>query len=267
VLGSDFSFDIEIFVSPGGYILGEETALLEALEDRRGEPRNKPPFPGQVGLHGRPTLVNNVETLALVPGILKHGSEWWRSLGKGEHAGFKFIAVSGHVGRPGVYEIAMGTTVRELIEEAGGVSGGRALKAFAPGGASSNFLPADRADVPMDFATLEEAGSMLGSGALVVVAEDTPMLPLAANVVRFFRNESCGKCVPCRVGTEKASAMLESTISTGDPLDWETIEKLQLLLCETSICGLGFVALNPLLSVAEHWPDEVPGSPGSRPDD
>jgi NADH:ubiquinone oxidoreductase subunit F (NADH-binding) len=171
------------------------------------------------------------------------------------------------VERPGVYEIEMGTTVRELIEEAGGVSGGRALKAFAPGGASSNFLPADRADVPMDFATLEEAGSMLGSGALVVVAEDTPMLPLAANVVRFFRNESCGKCVPCRVGTEKASEMLESTMATGAPLDWETIEKLQLLLCETSICGLGYVALNPLLSVAEHWPHEVPGSPGSRHDE
>ena len=267
VLGSDFSFDIEIFISPGGYILGEETALLEALEDRRGEPRNKPPFPGQVGLHGRPTLVNNVETLALVPGILKHGIDWWRSLAKEEHTGLKFIAVSGHVERPGVYEIAMGTTVRELIEEAGGVSGGRALKAFAPGGASSNFLPADRADVPMDFATLEESGSMLGSGALVVVAEDTPMLPLAANVVRFFRNESCGKCVPCRVGTEKASGMLESTIATGDPLDWETIDKLQLLLCETSICGLGYVALNPLLSVAEHWPEEVPGSPDSRHDD
>jgi NADH:ubiquinone oxidoreductase subunit F (NADH-binding)/NADH:ubiquinone oxidoreductase subunit E len=259
VLGSDFSLEIEIFVSPGGYILGEETALLEALEDRRGEPRNKPPFPGQVGLQGRPTLINNVETLALVPGILRRGVPWWQSSGKDGHAGLKFISVSGHVEEPGVYEIPTGTTVAALIDLAGGVSGGRALKAFAPGGASSNFLPADHADVPIDFATIEERGSMMGSGALVVVAEGTPLLPLAANVVRFFRNESCGKCVPCRIGTQKATEMLEATLESGVPLDWSVIRKLNLLLGETSICGLGYVALNPLISVAEHWPEEVPG--------
>jgi NADH:ubiquinone oxidoreductase subunit F (NADH-binding) len=259
ILGTGFAFDVEVFVSPGGYILGEETALLEALEDRRGEPRNKPPFPGQVGFRGLPTLMNNVETLALVPGILANGVEWWQSAGRGEHGGLKFISVSGHVEAPGVYEIETGTSVSELIEMAGGVAGGRALKAFAPGGASSNFLPADRAGVAIDFGTLEEAGSMMGSGALVVVADGTQLLPLAANVVRFFRNESCGKCVPCRVGTEKATRMLETTLETDGPLDWAVIEKLNLLLSETSICGLGYVALNPLLSVAEHWPEEVPG--------
>ncbi len=266
VLGSDFNLEIEIFVSPGGYILGEETALLEALEDRRGEPRNKPPFPGQVGLRGRPTLMNNVETLALVPGILRRGVSWWESAGRDGHTGFKFISVSGHVERPGVYEIPTGTTVAELIELAGGISGGRALKAFAPGGASSNFLPADHADVPIDFETIEQRGSMMGSGALVVVAEGTPLLPLAANVVRFFRNESCGKCVPCRLATQKATEMIEATVESGAPLDWPVIRKLNLLLGETSICGLGYVALNPLISVAEHWPEEVPGCSVEAPE-
>ena len=259
ILGSDFNLEIEIFVSPGGYILGEETALLEALEDRRGEPRNKPPFPGQVGLHGLPTLMNNVETLALVPCILRRGVEWWKAAGRDGHAGLKFISVSGHVACPGVYEIPTGMSVAELIELAGGVSGDRPLKAFAPGGASSKFLPADRAAVPIDFATLEEAGSMMGSGALVVIADGTPLLPVAANVVRFFRNESCGKCVPCRLGTEKATQMVAETLESGTPLDWPTIQKLDMLLGETSICGLGYVALNPLVSVAEHWPEEVPG--------
>lgn len=258
ILGSGFTFDIEVFISPGGYILGEETALLEALEDKRGEPRNKPPFPGQHGLWGQPTLMNNVETFAYVPIIGLEGAERWAARGIGESKGLKCIAVSGHVENPGVYEIPLGTTVAELIERAGGVSGGRALKGFAPGGASSNFLPAGRADTPIDFATLADAGSMMGSGALVVFAEGTPVLPLAANVVRFFRNESCGKCVPCRDGTEKAVSMLEAAESSGDALDWDALERLELLLVETSICGLGYVALNPLMSAAEHWPEEIP---------
>lgn len=258
ILGSGFSFDVELFISPGGYILGEETALLEALEDKRGEPRNKPPFPGQKGLWGKPTLMNNVETFAYVPIIGLEGAGAWAARGAGESKGLKCIAVSGHVANPGVYEIPLGTTVAELIELAGGVSGGRALKGFAPGGASSNFLPADRADTPIDFGTLAEAGSMMGSGALVVFAEGTPVLPLAANVVRFFRNESCGKCVPCRDGTEKAVAMLDAALEDGAALDWNALERLELLLVETSICGLGYVALNPLMSAAEHWPEEMP---------
>ncbi|MFQ5530062.1 MAG: NAD(P)H-dependent oxidoreductase subunit E, partial [Gemmatimonadota bacterium] len=247
ILGSGFSFDIEVFISPGGYILGEETALLEALEDRRGEPRNKPPFPGQKGLHDLPTLMNNVETFAYVPVIGLRGAEWWKGQGKGESSGLKCISVSGHVERPGVYEIPLGTTVGELIELAGGVSDGRMLKGFAPGGASSDFLPASLVDTPIDFQSLADAGSMMGSGALVVFAEGTPVLPLAANVVRFFRNESCGKCVPCRDGTEKAVAMLDAAILEGTELDWDTLRKLELLLVETSICGLGYVALNPLM--------------------
>ncbi|MFO7589121.1 MAG: NAD(P)H-dependent oxidoreductase subunit E [Gemmatimonadota bacterium] len=259
ILGSGFSFDVELFVSPGGYILGEETALLEALEDRRGEPRNKPPFPGQKGLHGRPTLINNVETFAWATTIAARGADWWKAQGVNGAAGLKAIAVSGHVERPGVYEIPMGTTVAELIGLAGGVLGGRTLKGFAPGGASSHFLPAEKADTPIDFGALAEAGSMMGSGALVVVAEGTEMLPLAANVVRFFRDESCGKCVPCRDGSQKAVTMLERAIEDGTPLDPAALGKLEELLVETSICGLGYVVLNPLVSAARHWPEEFPG--------
>ncbi len=260
ILGSGFDFDVEVFISPGGYILGEETALLEALEDRRGEPRNKPPFPGQKGLYGQPTLMNNVETFMHAAAIAGEGADWWMRHGVNGCAGLKFVAVSGHVENPGVYEIPMGTTVAELIAVAGGVSGGRDLKAFAPGGASSHFLPAEMSGALMDFDALAEAGSMMGSGALVVVAEGTPLLPLAANIVRFFRNESCGKCVPCRDGTEKATALLERAVDTGEEIDMEVIDRLNLLLTETSICGLGYVALNPLISVAKHWPEEVPGA-------
>ena len=215
-------------------------------------------------MFGQPTLINNVETFAWSVCIAARGAEWWKSQGVNGCAGLKTIAVSGHVEYPGVFEIPMGTTVAELIELAGGVSGGRELKGFAPGGASSHFLPAEFAGTPLDFKALDEAGSMLGSGALGVVAECTPMLPLAANVVRFFRNESCGKCVPCRDGGQKAVTLLERTIADGTPLDWSTIETLEALLVETSICGLGFVVLNPLVSAARHWPEEIPGAGKGR---
>src|SRR5262249_47534840 len=161
---------------------------------RRGEPRNKPPFPGTHGLFSKPTVINNVETLAMAAAIWRRGAAWWKAQG-----GLKLISVSGHVARPGVYEIHLGTAVAARISMAGGCPGG--LLAFAPGGASSNFLPAALANTPIDFGTLQAAGSMLGSGALVVVAKGTDLLALAANVTRFFRNESCGKCVPCRVGS------------------------------------------------------------------
>jgi len=252
-------FDIEIFLSPGGYILGEETALLEALEDKRGEPRNKPPYPGTRGLWAKPTLINNVETFAMVPAILKNGAEWWKTQGARGHQGLKVMAVSGDVERPGVYEIPMGTTAAELIQLAGGVKGGTRLKAFAPGGASSQFLPADKAGVEIDFASIQAAGSMLGSGALVAVAEGTDMLAVAANVTRFFRNESCGKCVPCRVGTEKVVDMLDKILAgKSDGKLREVLPGLEETLAQTSICGLGQVALNPLTSVLKAWPEVLP---------
>jgi NADH:ubiquinone oxidoreductase subunit F (NADH-binding)/uncharacterized protein YuzB (UPF0349 family) len=263
VLGN--GFDIEIFVSPGGYILGEETALLEALEDRRGEPRIKPPYPGTRGLCGHPTVINNVETLALVPSILHHGAAWWKRQGIRGHSGLKFIGVSGHVENPGVFEIPLGMTVAELIAMAGGVSDGRALKAFAPGGASSNFLPADKAEVAIDFESIADAGSMLGAAALVVVAEGTDMIETAANVVRFFRNESCGKCVPCRVGTEKVVQMLDELLSgQGNGTILDVLPELEQTLAQTSICGLGQVALNPIVSALEYWGEELTSRLGRR---
>jgi formate dehydrogenase beta subunit len=242
---------VDIFTSPGGYILGEESALIECMEGHRGEPRNKPPFPGVAGLWGKPTLMNSVETLAHVPVIAERGADWWKAQGVNDGTGLKFFAVSGHVEVPDVYCVPMGTTARELIELAGGVSDGRELLAFQPGGASSNFLGPDQLDVPLDFGPLAEAGSMLGSGAVVVIAEGTDLLAAATNVLRFFRNESCGKCVPCRVGSMKAHAILAELVeSGGGPEDVdERIVELEATMRLTSICGLGQVALGPAISV------------------
>ncbi|HUR76235.1 MAG TPA: NADH-ubiquinone oxidoreductase-F iron-sulfur binding region domain-containing protein, partial [Sporichthya sp.] len=218
----------------------------------RGEPRNKPPFPGTYGLHGRPTLMNSVETFADVPGIAQRGATWWQEQGLGESVGWKFFAVSGHVERPDVYCVPMGTTVRELIDLAGGVTGGRAVGAVQPGGASSNFIGPDLLDLALDFGTAAKAGTMLGSGALVVLAEGTDELAAATNVLRFFRNESCGKCVPCRVGSSKAHEILRGVLDEGVPLDGPRkarIIELEEVLRKTSICGLGQVALGPVVSV------------------
>ena len=258
MMGSAQHVEFEIFESPGGYICGEETALLEALEDRRAEPRHKPPFPGTHGLFGAPTLLNNVETFAMVPGIVLKGGDWWAGQGRNGAKGLKFLAVSGQVKRPGVYEVPLGLTVNELIEIAGGMRYGRTLKAFAPGGASSGFLPASMADIALDFRTLAEAGSMLGSGAVVVIGDDTCMLELALNVGRFFRSESCGKCVPCRVGSEKIVALLEGILEgRGSWAELELIEELSSAMALTSICGLGQAAPNPILSVIKHFRDDI----------
>jgi NADH:ubiquinone oxidoreductase subunit F (NADH-binding)/NADH:ubiquinone oxidoreductase subunit E len=254
--GSGKRLIVEVFTSPGGYILGEESALIECMEGHRGEPRNKPPFPGTYGLHGRPTLMNSVETLAHVPVIARNGARWWNAQGRAsatgaEHAGLKFFAVSGHVERPGVYCVPMGTTARELLDLAGGVSGGRKLAALQPGGASSNFLGPGQLDVELDFGTVRAAGSMLGSGALVVMAEGTDLLAAATNVLRFFRDESCGKCVPCRVGSMKSHVILERLLAAGGgPGDVNgEIRDLEEVMRRTSICGLGQVALGPVMSV------------------
>jgi NADH:ubiquinone oxidoreductase subunit F (NADH-binding) len=257
VFGSDFHFDVEIFVSPGGYILGEETALLECMEDRRGEPRNKPPYPGTVGLWNRPTLMNNVETFAHATGILRNGVEWWRALGKPGFAGHKFISVSGDVAEPAVVLVPFGTTLGELLERCGGMREGRRLAAVAPGGASSNFLPPDRLDVPLDFQTLTDAGSMLGSGAAVFISEEQDLLDVGLNVTRFFRNESCGKCVPCRVGSEKAVKLVEGAGGVSEQTR-ELLDEIHATLVRTSICGLGQVALGPLISILGNFPDRIP---------
>ena len=259
-VGTGRDFDIEIFVSPGGYILGEETALLEALEDKRGEPRNKPPYPGQYGLWGQPTLINNVETFAFATSIVHHGVDWWKSQGRGDFLGLKFVSISGDVTVPGVYEIPIGTTVNELLDLAGGVSSGESLQAFLPGGASSNFLPASKADTPLDFDAMQAAGSMLGTGAVIVIGQRHNLFELATNLVRFFRNESCGKCVPCRIGSEKAVTILEDVLSGASASQLDILPELGETLEQTSICGLGQVALSPVLSLLSNIPEAIPKS-------
>ncbi len=261
ILGTDLRFELEIFVSPGGYICGEESALLEAIEGKRAEPRNKPPFPGQQGLWNKPTVINNVETFLNVPVILARGVEWYKAQGLGGAAGLKFVGVSGHVRRPGVYEVPMGTPASELIfRHAGGLPDGKTLKAFAPSGPSSGYLPASMADVRLDFKSLAAAGSMLGSGAVVVCAEGTCMLDMALNAVKFFRNESCGKCVPCRVGSQKLVDMLTGwTQGQGSSADYALVEELSEALRLTSICGLGQVVPAPIASVLKHFREEVEG--------
>src|SRR4029077_13353779 len=250
--GSGRRLSVEVFTSPGGYILGEESALIECMEGHRGEPRNKPPFPGTYGLWGKPTLMNSVETFAHVPVIASRGAGWWKDQGIGDHSGLKFFAVSGHVERPGVYCVPMGTTARQLLELAGGVAGDRRLGAIQPGGASSNFLGPGQLDVPLDFADLAKAGSMLGSGAMVVMAAGTELLAAATNVLRFFRDESCGKCVPCRVGSSKAHQILTDLLAAGGGpagVDGQ-VAGLEAVMRRTSICGLGQVARGPVMSVA-----------------
>jgi formate dehydrogenase beta subunit len=248
--------DLTVFVSPGGYIMGEETAILEALEGKRGEPRNKPPYPTTHGVFGLPTLMNNVETFHHVPAILTEGAAAWKAHGVNGGSGWKLLSVCGHVERPGVFCVPMGTPTRALIELAGGVSGGRKLKAFSPGGASAPFLPASLVDTPLDFDPMAKAGSMLGSGALLVLAEGTDLLEVATNLVRFFRNESCGKCVPCRVGSQKAVDLLDRVLAkTARREDLALFPELDEALRLTSICGLGQVVLNPATSVFTNFPE------------
>jgi NADH:ubiquinone oxidoreductase subunit F (NADH-binding)/NADH:ubiquinone oxidoreductase subunit E len=256
VAGTGRRLNIEVFTSPGGYILGEESALLECMEGHRGEPRNKPPFPAAYGLHGKPTLMNSVETFAHVPVIALRGADWWNAQGApsrtgAAHTGLKFFAVSGHVEHPGVYCVPMGTTARELLNLAGGVANRQELGAIQPGGASSNFIGPDQIDVELDFGTLRDAGSMLGSGAMVVMATGTDLLAAAVNVLRFFRDESCGKCVPCRVGSTKSHLMLTGLLASGGgPADVNAdVRELIDVMRRTSICGLGQVALGPVASV------------------
>jgi formate dehydrogenase beta subunit len=263
ILGSDLDFELEVFVSPGGYICGEESALLEAIEGHRAEPRNKPPFPGQAGLWQKPTVINNVETFANVPQILTRGAEWYKSAGANGSRGLKFVGVSGHVEQPGVYEVPMGTTMRDVIQgNAGGIRGGRPLKAFAPSGPSSGYLPASMVDVKLDFKALADAGSMLGSGAIVVCDDTTCMLDMALAAVKFYRNESCGKCVPCRMGSQKMVELLtrwtQGSLSHGEfCADLALIEELSQAMSLTSICGLGQIVPAPVSSVLKHFRTEI----------
>ena len=237
----------------GAYICGEETALLEALEGKRGMPRMKPPFPVEKGFRGKPTLIQNVETIACIPAILRRGGEWFVGLGRTE-PGTKLYCLSGHVKRPGVYEAPMGTTLDELLELAGGTTG--PLKAFSPGGASSGFLPASKANLAMDFKTLQKEGSMLGSAGIVVLDRSADMVQAALAQAVFFEAESCGQCAPCRIGTQVLRQTLDRYLVSRDPAELHHLEDVMWGMGEASICGLGQAAFYPLKSAMQYFPEE-----------
>ncbi len=237
----------------GAYICGEETALLEALEGKRGMPRMKPPYPVEKGFRGKPTLIQNVETIACLPAILRQGGEWFRDLGKTE-AGTKLYCLSGHVRRPGVYEVPMGSTMAELLDQAGGVDGN--LKAFSPGGASSGFLPASEVDIPMDFKSLRDAGSMLGSAGVVVLNDTVDMVEASLMQAVFFEDESCGQCAPCRIGTQVIRQTLERYLESKDVAVLAHLNEVMWGMGEASICGLGQAAYWPLQSAMKYFPQE-----------
>ena len=246
----------------GAYICGEETALLEALEGKRGMPRMKPPFPVESGFRGKPTLIQNVETIACVPAILQRGGAWFTEAGRTQ-PGTKLYCMSGHVNRPGVYEAALGVTMAELLEMAGGVDG--ALKAFSPGGASSGFLPAEQVNVVMDFKSLAAAGSMLGSAGVVVLNDTVDMVEAALSQAVFFEDESCGQCAPCRIGTQIVRQALERYLASGrDPAALADLREVSWGMTEASICGLGQAASLPLTTAMQHWPEEFGLPVGDR---
>jgi formate dehydrogenase len=236
----------------GAYICGEESALLESIEGKRGLPRHKPPYPFQVGLFGLPTLINNIETLFWVRDIVEKGPDWWTGQGRNERKGLRSYSVSGRVKNPGVKLAPAGITVRELIEEfCGGMADGHAFRAYLPGGASGGILPASMDDIPLDFGTLEKYGCFIGSAAVVILSDRDDVKAAALNLMRFFEDESCGQCTPCRVGTQKAAQLMQQGA-------WNTglLDELSQTMRDASICGLGQAASNPLTTVIKYFPDE-----------
>jgi formate dehydrogenase len=249
-----FDGEIHLRRGAGAYVCGEETALLESLEGRRGYPRHKPPFPGERGLFGRPTLIHNVETLWWLPEIVARGPGWFAAAGRHGRRGRRLLSVSGRVRDPGVKDAPAGITARELIEEfCGGMAEGHRFAAYLPGGASGGILPAAMADLPLDFGTLEPQGCFVGSGAVIVLSDRDDLAAAARNLVRFFRDESCGQCTPCRVGTAKAAALLDAPV-----WDRALLAELAAAMADGSICGLGQAAMNPVLSLLRHMPEAVP---------
>ena len=258
ILGTSFSFDIELKYGAGAFVCGEETALIHSIEGKRGEPTFKPPFPAVAGLWGKPTVVNNVETLANVPAILRRGAAWFRKIGTKNSPGTKVFALAGKISRVGLVEIPMGTTLREIIFEiGGGIREGKAFKAVQTGGPSGGCIKADKLDTPIDYDTLIQLGSMMGSGGMIVMDEDDCMVNVAKFFLEFTLDESCGKCTPCRIGNKRLHEML-TDICEGRGTA-ETLIKLRNLsraIKDTSLCGLGQTAPNPVLSTMTQFADE-----------
>jgi NADH-quinone oxidoreductase subunit F len=258
ILGSGHSLSLVVHRGAGAYICGEETGLLDSLEGKRGNPRLKPPFPANQGLYQGPTLINNVETLATVPAIIRMGGEQYAKLGVQTSTGTKLVSVSGHVQRPGNYEIELGIPSREIIYGlAGGPPEGRGIKCWFPGGSSSPVLTAEDLDVPYDFDSLAKAGTMLGSGAIIVADDQTPILDVALKVAKFYRHESCGKCTPCREGTNWTVKMLER-IDAGEatPMDLDIMASVQEHIMGNCLCVLGDAMAMPIGSMIAKFRDE-----------
>jgi NADH-quinone oxidoreductase subunit F len=259
ILGSGHSLSLVLHRGAGAYICGEETALLDSLEGKRGNPRLKPPFPANQGLYQGPTLINNVETLCTVPAIIRIGGAEYAKLGVEGSTGTKLVSISGHVQRPGNYEIVLGTPSRELIYGlAGGPPEGREIKCWFPGGSSAPVLTADHLDVSYDFDSLAKAGSMLGSGAIIVVDDSTPILDVALKVAKFYEHESCGKCTPCREGTNWTVKMLQRIeLGEATPMDLEIMASVQDHIIGNCLCVLGDAMAMPISSIISHFKEEL----------
>nr|WP_223296688.1 NADH-quinone oxidoreductase subunit NuoF [Thiorhodovibrio frisius] len=258
VLGSGVDFDLHTHLGAGAYICGEETALLESIEGKKGQPRYKPPFPAQAGLFGRPTTINNTESLASVPVILEKGGQWFLDQGRPNNGGPKLFSVSGHVENPGNFEVPLGTPFRDLLALAGGVQGGRELKAVIPGGSSVPVVPGHiMMGVDMDYDSIAKAGSMLGSGAVVVIAEGTSMVKVLANLSHFYAHESCGQCTPCREGTGWLARVLDRILKgQGRRQDISLLDSVAGRIGGRTICALGDAAAMPVQSFLKHYRHE-----------
>jgi len=258
ILGSEHSLELVVHRGEGAYICGEESALLDGLEGKRGNPRLKPPFPANQGLYQGPTLINNVETLCNVPLIIEKGAKWFAGLGMDKSTGTKIVSVSGNVQKPGNYEIELGTPVREIVYGlAGGPPAGREIKGFFPGGSSAPVLTPDSLDLPYTFEAMAEAGSMLGSGSIIVIDDSVPIVGVALRLAEFYRHESCGKCVPCREGTNWTVKTLER-IDSGEatPMDLEILSQVQLNIIGNCLCVLGDSMAMPIGSMIKHFREE-----------
>ena len=258
ILGSGFDFDLIVHTGAGAYECGEESALMESLEGKRGYPRIKPPFPAVVGLYGCPTIINNVETLSTVPAIILEGGEKYASRGTPKNGGTRLLCVAGHVAKPGIYEIPLGMNMKTFIyETAGGIPNGKKLKAVIPGGSSCPLLSASEIDIPMDYDSVAKAGSMLGSGGMVVMDEDTCMVDMARRIMHFYAHESCGWCIPCREGTAWLRKMLDRFhAGFGRPEDINLIGDLSKNMLGRTFCPLGDAAALPTISIVQKWRNE-----------
>jgi NADH:ubiquinone oxidoreductase subunit F (NADH-binding)/(2Fe-2S) ferredoxin/Pyruvate/2-oxoacid:ferredoxin oxidoreductase delta subunit len=258
ILGTGFDFDVDIRLGAGAFVCGEETALMTSIEGRRGEPRPRPPFPAVKGLFGKPTILNNVETYANIPQIILKGADWFSSIGTEKSKGTKVFALGGKIHNTGLVEVPMGTTLREIVEEiGGGIPNGKKFKAAQTGGPSGGCIPAQYLDIPVDYDNLIEIGSMMGSGGLIVMDEDTCMVDIAKFFLEFTVDESCGKCTPCRIGTKRLYELLDKI--TKGKATMEDLDKLETLcyhIKENALCGLGQTAPNPVLSTLKYFRDE-----------